>query len=211
MALKARIAAAAGRYPRLTRAAGWALLGGAMAMSGWTLVNYVDSLDIWLGEGSAIGPFYVSPLGLIVGSLHIVVPAAGAWLAGHAGGLRAVGFALLAMFWLNLGPYVANLFLAWESLGFGEFDLAGGLIAGFSTASLWVAAAGLLTLPSLRSRRAIAWLLGAGAGFTVLSPGLATAIDYIVGGWLDWLPYTIAAWAAVQAAAFSLALPPREP
>ena len=76
MAWKVRLATATTRHPRVARAAGWALLGGVAAMSGWKLVHLIDSLDTWLGESLAIGPFYVSPLGLIVGSLHIVVPAA---------------------------------------------------------------------------------------------------------------------------------------
>jgi hypothetical protein len=202
-ALKDRIAAFPNRYPRLARAgraAGWALLCGAAFMPGWFTVDLPDWVDLDITW--QVGTYSLSLPGLLWGFFWSGALGVALRLSGHASGRRAVGFALLAMFWLELGLRVAY------PLVDGNYPFA--VPAGFLTASLWVTAAGLLTLPALRTRRAIALLLSAGVGFALLSPELAEQINYIIGGWLfDWVQYVVALWAAVQAAAFAMALPLR--
>jgi hypothetical protein len=205
MARTAAIAAVLNRNPRLARTFGWALLVEVM----WWLLIYPMGWFIELtgisDVGWSIGPIVFAPHVLFTGLLFSGPLGFLLWRGGHARGRRAVGFALLAMFWFNFGGVVGYDLISSVPWLAGDFLMFLEWFSGFLTAAVWVTLAGLLLLPALRSRWAVAWLLGVGAVFAVLV-GAYAAVDE--AGTLDALNYLLAAWGAVQAGAFSLALPP---
>ena len=192
--------------PRLARAAGWALLGAVSFLFGWWAVDWLDSLG--LDVKWTVGPIGVSLLVLIIGFVYSAALGVAMWRTGHAGRRRAAGFALVAMPWLAFGVNAGNI-LFWTYTGLPVFleNLLEDFLIWFAallTAGVWVTLAGLLFLPVLRSRAAVAWLFGASAGFAALAGTIAIAdADSL----FDALQYVVAAWCAVYAAALSMALP----
>lgn len=207
-AWKARLAALARRYPRVARAAGWALLGGAVLVPGWHAIEGLSSLDTGLDVEWSVGPFDFGLLLILYGLFHSGALGIALRQGDHSNGRRAAGFALLAMFWFNLGLSV-GVNLAWRNpVELPESALSFLVwFAGLLTMTAWVALAGLVTVPALRSRSAIVWLLGPGAVFAALVG--VTAIENIAAPF-NHFNHVLSAWGAVQAAAFSLALPPRK-
>lgn len=190
---------------RLARAALWALLGALSFLLGWAIVLGLQSLDmdvLWT-TGGYVTTYGVS-LGLLVAGLTYT---GGLGFAihrtGHVAWWRAVGFAVLAMPWFVFG----------YNAGVAVFDISGGSrlpvpfliwFVGLFTAGAWVTLAGVLSLTFLRSRVSVAWLFAASVAFGVLAGGRPGAD---MGGLFDDMLYVVAAWCAVYAAAFSLALP----
>jgi len=198
MGSEGAIAARVAWQPRLAGAAGWALLGVAAILLGWPAADWLSSqgLDVeW-----TIGPVNVGVLFLFIGVLYSGMLGIAVWRRVHAGWPRAAGFVLASMFWFDFGWNAAER-ASWFNSGIDEFLI---LFAGFMVATVWMTLAGLLFLPVLRSRTAVAWPLGAGAGFAVLA-GVVAIPDFF--GVLDVVRYIIAGWCAVYAAALSLALP----
>jgi hypothetical protein len=92
MALKARVAAAARRHARFTRAAGWALLGGIAAFPCWVAAE-------WLGSLGPDWETFAWPVGLFVIAFITGLPYSGVlgialWHASVTGWRRAAGFAM---------------------------------------------------------------------------------------------------------------------
>jgi len=190
--------------PRLARAAGWAVVGAASFLLGWWAIEWLASLDLDLNVSWTVGPIEVGLLILILGFVYSGALGVAMWRAGHAGWWHAACFAFLAMFWFDFGFNAgATVYLDISGLpDFLEDFLA--WFAGLLTAGVWVTLAGLLLLPVLRSRRAVAWLLGASAGFAALAGAIAM-VQY--SDLLDDMQYVVTAWCAVYAAALSMALP----
>ncbi|MDH3242490.1 MAG: hypothetical protein OEO83_17695 [Alphaproteobacteria bacterium] len=188
--------------PRLARAAGWALLGAASLLLGWWAVEWLAAQG--LDMNWTVGPIEIGLGVLCVGLVYSGALAVAMWRTGHAGWRRAAGFAVLATPWFAFG-WNAGFILGWNMRGIPDF-LGPFLIwfAGLLTAGVWMTLAGILMLPMLRSRTAVAWLLGSSAGFAVLAGTVAIADFYDL---LDKMQYVVAAWCAVHAAALSLALP----
>lgn len=201
---KETIAATVNPYPRASRAAGWALLGGVVALVGGFAADWFARQDLDIHWETRPNAFALSML--LFGLAYSVVVGAALWRAGHAGWRRAAGFALIAMFWFGFGVNV-GLMLAWNGPsipGLPQEFLV--WFAGLLTMTLWTVLSGLLFVPALRSRGAVVWLLAPGAGVAALAGNIA-----VVDFWwlLDRIIFVTAAWGAVQAAALSLALPRR--
>lgn len=188
--------------PRLIRAAGWALLGAVSFLLGWWAMEWLASPR--LDAKWAVGPIGMSLLVLLLGFVYSGALGVALWRTGHAGWRRAAGFALVAMPWLAFGINAGTI-LFWAYTGLAVF-LVDSVIwfAALLTAGVWVTLAGLLLLPVLRSRAAVAWLFGASAGFAALTGTIAIAY---ADSLFDALLYVFAAWCAVYAAAVSMALP----
>jgi hypothetical protein len=194
--------------PRLARTAGWALLGGVAAFPVWHVVDWLASLDLDLNLGALEWPLRLFLIGFFTGLPYTGLLGVALWRARVAGWRRAAGFALLAMFWFMFG-FKVGASLGWDN----RPDLPEAVLdfviwfTGLLTMTVWVALAGIVTMPLLRSRRAVAWLLGGGVVFAALVG--VTAIGDVTAP-LDYFTWVLAAWGAVQAAAFSLALPPTQ-
>lgn len=190
----------------LARAAGWAAVGAPAFAVGWWLAAALDKAGlnaIWHGGGITLY-LEISLAAFVAGAIPAGALAVAVARAGDAGPARAAGFALAAMPWLTVG-FNAGLVLFSTSRGLPD-GLARFLIwfAGFFAAGAWLTVAGLVLLPAVRTRRAVAWLAGSGTGFAALI-GAIGVVDFF--GLAETFPYVIAAWCAAYGVAFSLALP----
>jgi len=188
--------------PRLTRAALWGLLGGLSFLLGWWALAWIElpSLHaIWV-----FGPIEIESPELVIGLIFSGVLGVVSWRSGRVGWRRAAGFALLAVPWFVSGGNIGNLAFGF----FGDCFLA--WLLGSLAAGLWLALAGILLLPVLRARGAVAWLLAASSA---LSLPIAT-MHLDVTEWDFCMRYDFhflaAAWCAAFAAAFSMAIPPTD-
>jgi len=179
--------------PALARAALWALLGGLSFVPGWAVLSGLQESgrDVWiihcgLGCGASVG-------GLLFGLAYTSVLGLAVYLAGGAGRRRAAVFSVLAMSWFPVGWTAGTALYFWV---FHDASFAF-LFAASLAAGLWLALAGMASLPFLRSWAAVRWLAAGGAVAGGVYAGLG----------MGETPYEIAAWCAVYAACFSMAVP----
>ena len=148
---------------------------------------------------------------LIMGLAYTGALGVAIWRTRLVGWRRAAGFAVLAMPWFAFG-FKASM--AVYSNAASIFEILGALDAllvwfvGLFAAGVWVTLAGLILLPFLRSRASVALLFAASAVPGVLAGVIATAAFWELQ---DAMPYVVAAWCAVYAAAFSMTLPRARP